>query len=389
MPTHIDVLVGDYEACVRSNEAAIVADKKAMRVSPSSTGVTSIYFGYVAHNYHMLVYGAILGAMEHKAFVFANELNQYLSESTFRENPHLAPCLESYATLDIHVLVRFGRWDRILELDLPKAPSVMVYRSASIRYARAISFANTGKIEAAREEARLFEEIRASPDSKNRFLHNNTISDLLEVDSYMIKGEIAFFDEKYDAAFKFLERSVNLDDNLNYDEPWGKMQPVRHALGGLLLKRGFAKKAEVVFREDLKRHPDNPWALNGLLSSLKEQRNRSIDENKKSKKLKKRHCCSHRHPASKKSMILSDSEQNFIQCEIKDLIQVIEEKKKCDLVDYDVTCSCACCLPKDYSYPRGKLNDEEIPKIRKEKGEKRAPEKSRNHTRMDILPFEM
>ena len=341
MPTHIDVLVGDYEACVRWNEAAIVADKKAMKISPNSTCAASIYFCYIAHDYHMLVYGAILGAMEKKALEMSNELNQYLNEHTFRGNPHIATYLESYAALDIHVLVRFGRWDKILSLELPKDPNLMVYRCASIRYARAISLANIGNIQAAKEEARLYEKIRAGPNTKDRTLHNNTITDLLEVDSYMIKGEIAFFEGKYDIAFIFLERSIILDDNLNYDEPWGKMQPIRHALGGFLLKRGFAKKAEGVFREDLKRHPNNPWALTGLLSTLKDQINRNVDTLEKNRK-----CCSHKAIADEKSIAHSDIEQNYIHNEIKDLTHAIEEKRKCDWVDFDVTHSCACCLPK-------------------------------------------
>lgn len=38
MPTHIDVLVGDYESCVEYNLSAIVADEKIMRTSPDTAG---------------------------------------------------------------------------------------------------------------------------------------------------------------------------------------------------------------------------------------------------------------------------------------------------------------------------------------------------------------
>jgi len=55
------------------------------------------------------------------------------------------------------------------------------------------------------------------------------------------------------------------------------MQPVRHALGALLLEQGRAAEAEVVYREDLglggtlpraQIHPDNLWALRGLVDCL-------------------------------------------------------------------------------------------------------------------------
>jgi hypothetical protein len=60
-----------------------------------------------------------------------------------------------------------------------------------------------------------------------------------------------------------------MEDELVYDEPPGWMQPVRHALGALLLGGGKFAEAEEVFREDLKRHPHNGWALLGLEQALR------------------------------------------------------------------------------------------------------------------------
>ena len=74
-----------------------------------------------------------------------------------------------------------------------------------------------------------------------------------------------------------MRRSAELDDSLPYDEPWGWMQPPRHALGALLLEQGRAEEAEAVYRADLglddtlsraSQHPDNVWALHGLHECL-------------------------------------------------------------------------------------------------------------------------
>ena len=71
--------------------------------------------------------------------------------------------------------------------------------------------------------------------------------------------------------------SVELDDALPYDEPWGWMQPTRHALGALLLEQGRIEEAEAVYRSDLGldgklsracQHPDNLWSLHGLHECL-------------------------------------------------------------------------------------------------------------------------
>ena len=96
----------------------------------------------------------------------------------------------------------------------------------------------------------------------------------------MVNGEIDYRRQNYDDAFAHLREAVRLEDNLPYDEPWGWMQPARHALGALLLERGEVAQAEVVYREDLgfdpnviraRRHPENVWALHGLHEALLRQ----------------------------------------------------------------------------------------------------------------------
>ena len=46
------------------------------------------------------------------------------------------------------------------------------------------------------------------------------------------------------------------------------MQPVRHALGALLLEHGQVGKAEAAYRLNLKRLPRNVWGLQGLKECL-------------------------------------------------------------------------------------------------------------------------
>ena len=101
---------------------------------------------------------------------------------------------------------------------------------------------------------------------------------LLAVAEEMLEGEIAYGRGGHDTAFARLRAGVALEDVLPYDEPWGWMQPVRHALGALLLEQDRSAEAEAIYREDLglggalpraQIHPDNLWALRGLLDCLK------------------------------------------------------------------------------------------------------------------------
>ena len=67
------------------------------------------------------------------------------------------------------------------------------------------------------------------------------------------------------------------DDKLDYSEPWAWMHPPRHALAALLAEQKHYAEAEDVYRTDLglndklqrcAQHPDNVWALHGLVECL-------------------------------------------------------------------------------------------------------------------------
>jgi tetratricopeptide (TPR) repeat protein len=74
-----------------------------------------------------------------------------------------------------------------------------------------------------------------------------------------------------DEAVRLLRQAVSREDELRYYEPPLWHYPVRHALGALLLSADRPREAELVYREDLARHPENGWALFGLAASLKAQ----------------------------------------------------------------------------------------------------------------------
>ena len=286
----------------------------------------------IVHNFHMLVFGAILGGMEAIAMEKAQELNAYLHEDLFVENTDLAAYLESYAALDIHVLVRFGRWKEILHIPFPRYPLLMLFRSASLHYARGLALANTGEIQMAITEANLLDDLRLNPSAEMRILHNNKVSDLLAVDAPMLRGEIAYFSGKYDEAFSLLRKAVALQDGLNYDEPWGKMQPIRHSLGGLLCEQGHYEEAEKVFREDLQLHPRNPWGLVGLISCLNKRLNVGQDG-----------CCGKKQT---QGAALVGQEREDILAEVQNLTDLLVEQRKSKWADFDISTPCLCCTVK-------------------------------------------
>lgn len=265
MPSHVDVLLGNYDRVITTNQKAIAADAEFLR----REGAHNFYTFYRVHNYHFLVYGAMFDGQSELALRTARELVKQVPEDMLKQQTDF---LDAFMPTALHVLVRFGRWEDILTEPEPAA-YLPVTRSVW-HYARALAYAATGRVSQATAEQQSFHKVRATVPATS-VLFQNTSQDILGVAEAMIAGEIAYRQEDYDIAFQHLREAVRRDDALNYDEPWAWMQPARHALGALLLEQGHVAESEAVYRADLRRHPNNVWALHGLAECLERQGNAS------------------------------------------------------------------------------------------------------------------
>ncbi|MFD0312964.1 tetratricopeptide repeat protein [Streptomyces flavalbus] len=276
MPSHLDVLCGDYRRVVAGNSDAIAADEKYRE----RAGAMNFYTLYRVHNHHFKIYGAMFLGQSRTALEAADALEAAIPEELLRvQSPPMADWLESFVAMRVHVLVRFGRWAEILDLPLPTDPELYRVTTAMLRYGRGVALSATGRTDEAEAERALFREAVAQvPESRTLF--NNRSVDILAVAAAMLDGELAYRKGEYDTAFAALARSVELDDSLPYDEPWGWMQPTRHAYGALLLEQGRVAEAEAVYRADLGlddslpralQHPGNVWSLHGFHECLHRQ----------------------------------------------------------------------------------------------------------------------
>jgi len=273
MPSHIDVLCGDYHRSVEANLAAVQADRRFV----SREGPFNFYSLYRAHDLHFVVYSAMFQGQSQIALQAADELAGQLTAGLLSiQSPPMADWLEAFVPLRTHVLVRFGRWDDLIAQPLPANRDLYCSTTATIHYGRGIALAATGRLgEAHAERAAFTRAYDRIPDS--RYLFNNTSRDILAVAAAMLDGEIAYRAGDFDQAFAHLQRAVDLDDTLPYDEPWGWMQPTRHAYGALLLEQGYVEEAAAVYAADLGldpvlarpcQHPGNVWSLHGYHECL-------------------------------------------------------------------------------------------------------------------------
>ena len=273
MPTHLDVLCGDYRRVVSANTAAIDADQKFL----AREGAMNFYTLYRAHNYHFKIYGAMFLGQSRTALEAADQLAAAIPEDLLRvEVPPMADWLEGFVPMKMHALIRFGRWQDIIDAPLPADPGLYCVTTAMMHYAKGVAYAATRQItQAERHRGQLADAALVVPEARTVF--NNTCRDILGVAAAMLDGELEYRKGNYDEAFARLRRSVELDDGLAYDEPWGWMQPARHAYGALLLEQDLIEEAEAVYRADLGldhtlaracQHPGNVWSLHGYHECL-------------------------------------------------------------------------------------------------------------------------
>ena len=269
MATHIDVLCGEYQNVLHRNLAAAKVDD----VFKDYAGAANFYALYRIHNLHFASYGAMFLGQKTAAIEAAKRLREEVPDEVVRSYPDI---FETFVAAAPHVYIRFGMWSEILELEQPEDKELYVTTNALIYYAKAVALANLGRHEEAKAAMVDFTAAYAEvPDT--RMLFNNTARDVLAVGEEMMKGEIAFKAGRRDEGLDHLRKAVDLDDNLEYEEPWSWPQPTRHALGALLLEAGEYEEAEKVYRADLgldgvlprpSQHPRNVWALHGLHECL-------------------------------------------------------------------------------------------------------------------------
>lgn len=257
MPSHVDVRRGRWQQAIDANAKAIEADRRYAARAPEQ----GFYRLYMAHNYHMLTYGAMMTGQSELALRTIRRMVGDIPLEFFRDNPFA----DGFMAMPLEVLMRFGRWDEILA-EPPFPDFVPISRSLQ-HYARAVAYAAKGDVPSAESEQVAFLAARKRVP-EDAFFGNNKGSDVLDVAEHLMRGEILYRDGRVEEGLAMLREAVEREDGLRYDEPPDWIQPVRHAYGAALLQTGRFAEAEKVFREDLAKLPENGWGLYGLYRAL-------------------------------------------------------------------------------------------------------------------------
>ncbi|MDZ4714487.1 MAG: hypothetical protein SH819_03370 [Cytophagales bacterium] len=258
MPSHIYIRVGDYDKSDASNTQAVKVDEAFLALSDDQ-GMYRL--GYYPHNIDFLCFGGMMNGRSTQAITNGNKLVYQMKPA----ESMIPVYYDFFLTTPVFAYMRFGKWNEILTLP---SPDPKYYHASAVHHlARGTAFLRKGKLFEAKKELRELEAINRLDTVKSIYAFYNSVSEIVNVATHLLKGELLLTEHNVEAGIKMLQSAVLAEDTLRYNEPPDWRLPVRHYLGAALLESGRTAEAEKVYEEDLKKNPANGWALHGLLQA--------------------------------------------------------------------------------------------------------------------------
>ncbi len=263
MPSHTYIRTGDYHKGVLVTEQAGIADSSYVAQCKVQGTYAIMYY---PHNIHFLAACAFMEGNSRKAIDAAWHVSRKADRNALPTNPSV----QHFYSIPYYVLVHMGKWNEILSLTHPG--ETLKYPAAVWHYARGMAYGATGNLAAANRELQALKNFAADESLKNqRIWEMNSVSDLVQIATKILEGELLCRQRQFEPAFKLFREAAVIEDGLVYQEPPDWFFSVRHTWGHWFAESGRYAEAEQVYREDMKVHPENGWALMGLHNSLKGQ----------------------------------------------------------------------------------------------------------------------
>ena len=257
MPCHIYARLGLWDKAIAANQRAIKRDNEYA----TSRGVLKPIWPNVDHYGAALAYAAGMKGQSRLALSALDTIG-FSREWMAKEGTDF----DGDLAMPVMVMQQFGRWKEILAT--PPFPQNLPVSQTMLLGAQTVSYSALGRLSEAKQAYKELVKVAASiPATKSNGI--TLYHTILAVEQHLCLGEILIRqDGTVQEGLKELRLAVSLEDGLDYSEPPAWLMPTRHSLGAALLKLGRPTEAESVFRVQLKKTPNNGWALMGLTKSL-------------------------------------------------------------------------------------------------------------------------
>jgi tetratricopeptide (TPR) repeat protein len=224
----------------------------------------------VPHNHHFLWFAASMVGESEIARSAARHTAERVNLPELMREPGFAS-LQHFWMTPWFDDVRFGRWEEIAARPNP-APD-LPYVTLMWHYAQGMAAVRQDRAGDADQHLAAIRKILEDPVLETLTVWGRYPLTLASrIAERVVTAEIALTRNDSTAAIAALREAVAIEDTIPYDEPPGWHAPVRQTLGAALLATGKPAEAESVYREELRRNPENGWSLKGLERSLVAQR---------------------------------------------------------------------------------------------------------------------
>jgi tetratricopeptide (TPR) repeat protein len=243
--------LGRYHDATIANQRAMEVFKNHLAKTYTHGNAPVNYFYH--HNLHFLWAAAMMEGRKELSYHTARELTQATSIEMLNNEFYL-PLPLTHLTM-----ARFAEWDKVLAEPQPKVSSK--YALGLWHYSRGLAYANLGELGNAKKELaglKYYTDKKLDPF----FLKQ------LEIGYHLLKAKLNELSGHNNQMLTELRTAIEIEDKIGYKEPPAWYFPTRQALGSALLKLGRYSEAIKIFKEDLKRNPNNGWSLYGLFISL-------------------------------------------------------------------------------------------------------------------------
>ncbi|KAK9867780.1 hypothetical protein WJX84_008714 [Apatococcus fuscideae] len=282
MPSHIFLRIGRYHDAVQANIHAYAADL-------ADEGRCQTPYG-PDHNMAMLISAAAMAGEVGTAETYSRRLTNLAKN--FPQATVAAGGPHREASFLLLTWTMHGRWQDILKSPHPGPDDRGLCPARTNAYALAVwQFARTMALAAAAggaspaaaaqnvtDELAALEAAAANIDPEEPTvpglgmgIYGCDYHSLGTIYVLVGRARLLILKGQPAAAEGLLKQAVQIEKGMGYMEPPRLLQPVRHYLGYLLLHLGRFQDAQQVFEEDLVEHPDNGFALHGLIQSLNAQ----------------------------------------------------------------------------------------------------------------------
>jgi tetratricopeptide (TPR) repeat protein len=257
MPSHIFIRLGMWDESIRSNLASIAAAK----CYAESSGIK----GHWDEELHAMDY-AVYGYLQKKDLKHAKEQWDYLNTFSQVSPPNLKGAY-TFAAIPARYVLENRLWKEATQLTTTPAGFPMQqfpWQKAIIHFARALGFIHTNKVDSAKNELAIMNQLRNDLVAKKESYKANQV----DIQIKAVEGWILLKQGNQAAALASMTLAADMEDKTEkHPVTPGEVLPARELLGDMYLELKDSEQALEAYQADLEKHPNRYNGLNGASQS--------------------------------------------------------------------------------------------------------------------------